>query len=112
MQRLSRLALMVVLTLSIALVGCDFTSRRDLKEAEKALKEADKWNAEHWAEREYRKAQACFIEALDYAKVRLVNESRDKAAECKLWAEEATDLAKIRFFEMQEEKERLGAYKP
>jgi len=92
--------------------GCDYSARRDLRAAEKALKEADKWQAEHWAEREYRKAQKLFVEAMDLSKVRYVNEARDKAAEAQMWAEEATDLAKMRFYEMQEEKERLGAYKP
>lgn len=94
------------------LSGCDFSARWDLYQAEKALKEADTHHAEQWAEKEYRKAQKAFVEAMDLAKVRCINEARDKAAEAKLWAEEATDLAKMRFAEMQEEKDRLGVYKP
>lgn len=94
------------------LTGCDWSAKWDLRQADKALKEADKHHAEVWAEKEYRKAQVALGEAIDLAKVRYINEARDKAAESKMWAEEATALAIERFEEMQEEKERLGVYKP
>jgi hypothetical protein len=93
-------------------MGCDWSAKWDLRQADKALKEADKHHAEVWAEKEYRKAQAAMVEAMDYAKVRYINEARDKAAECRMWAEEATALAIERFQEMQEEKDKLGVYKP
>ncbi len=96
----------------LILSGCDWSAKWDLRQADKALKEADKHQAETWAEPEYRKAQKAFVEAMDLAKVRVINEARDKAAESRMWAEEATDLAITRFQEMQEEKERLGVYQP
>jgi len=92
-------------------MGCDYSAKRDLRRAEKALKQADAWHAEHFAEREYRKAQALFVEAMDLAKVRYINEARDKAAEAKSWAEEAAALSETRFKELQEEKDRVGEYK-
>lgn len=109
-----RLALMMFLGggLSLALSSCDFSSRSDLRAAEKAMKSADDHHAEQWAEPEYRKAQAAFLEAMDYAKIRAVNEARDKAAEAKSWAEEATELSIKRQKEMEAEQDKLGTYKP
>ncbi|MBM3327902.1 MAG: hypothetical protein FJY67_00325 [Calditrichaeota bacterium] len=92
--------------------GCDFSAKSDLRKAEQYLKEADRLNAEFWAEKEYRKAQKAFVEAMDLEKVNYVNEARDKAAEAKDWAEEALLLTKVRRAEMEKEKERLGTYKP
>ncbi len=106
------ISLLLGVAFLFAFSGCDWSARWDLRQADKALKEADKHHAEVWAEKEYRKAQKAFGEAVDLAKVRIINEARDKAAEAKLWAEEATALAIERFEEMQEEKERLGVYKP
>ncbi len=96
----------------LVISGCDWSAKWDLRQADQALKEADKHHAEVWAEPEYRKAQKALGEAMDLAKVRIINEARDKAAESKMWAEEATDLAIERFKEMQEEKDRLGVYQP
>jgi len=107
-----RLILPACLIFAALFAGCDYSARRDLRRAEKALKQADAWHAEQWAEKEYRKAQALFVEAMDLSKVRFVNEARDKAAEARSWAEEAAALAEMRFKEMQEEKERLGVYTP
>lgn len=90
--------------------GCDWSAYSDLKRAEKVLKEADRLDAEHWAEKEYRKAQQSFVEAMDLAKVRFVNEARDKAREAKEWAEEAIELTRFRQAQMEKEKESLGTY--
>ena len=94
------------------LTGCDFSSSGDLKRAERAIKDADAVHAETWAEPEYRKAQAAFVEAMDYAKIRAVNEARDKCAEAKTWADEAAELSRKRAAEMESEKDKLGTYKP
>lgn len=111
MKNIQNITLCILSILLLSLSGCDWTARWDLRQADKALKEADLHHAEVWAEKEYRKAQAAFIEALDYNKVRLINECRDKCAETRMWAEEATALAIQRFEEMQEEKARIGEYK-
>ncbi len=104
------IAFLVIIVLGLG--GCDYSARSDLRKAEKLLKEADDLNAEFWAEKEYRKAQKAFVEAMDFAKVRFVNEARDKAAESMKWSEEAILWTKIRRAEMEKEKERLGVYKP
>jgi len=106
------LSLTIAVTILLAVSGCDWSAKWDLRQADKALKEADKHHAEVWAEKEYRKAQVALGEAMDLAKVRVINEARDKAAEAKMWAEEATELAIERYEEMQEEKARLGVYQP
>ncbi len=102
---------LLVFTFFIAFSGCDWSARWDLKRAEKALKKADKLNAEFWAEKEYRKAQAAFVEAMDLARVREINLARDKADEAKTWADEAIMWSEIRIEEMEKEKEALGTYK-
>jgi len=111
MRTSKNLLLIIGLIALSTTTGCDWSARWDLRQADKALQEADKHHAEVWAEKEYRKAQVALGEAIDLAKVRYVNEARDKAAEAKMWAEEATDIAIARYEEMQEEKERLGSYK-
>lgn len=93
----------------LLLTGCDFSARWDLRRAEKMLKEADKWNAQHWCETEYNKAQRLFEEAMDNARERRINEARDLADQAHIWAETARDLAKARYLEMEEEKARLKA---
>ena len=95
----------------LTLTGCDFSARWDLKRAEKALNEADRVNAEHWAEKEYRKAQKALVEAMDLARVRSINAARDKALEARDWAEEAIMWAKIRAEEMEKEKRSLDSKK-
>ncbi len=102
-------AVMIVLLLLIA--GCDFSARWDLRQAEKALKAADKANAEFWAEREYRKAQKYFTLAMDEARVRNINQARDLADEARIWAEEALFLAIWRAEEMEEEKDAISSKK-
>ena len=101
-----------MLSLMFVMSGCDFGARRDLRRAEKALKAAEKLNAEFWAEREYRKAQKAFDEATDLERERKINEARDKAVVAFDWAEEASMWAKIRAEEMEKERDALGAYKP
>lgn len=105
-------SLTFTIAILLAVSGCDWSAKWDLRQADKALKEADKHHAETWAEPEYRKAQVALGEAMDLARVRVINEARDKAAEAKMWAEEATALAIERYEEMQEEKARLGVYQP
>lgn len=108
----------IILTVAFLLTGvmvlnsCDWSARSDLRKAEKLLRQADDLNAEFWAEKEYRKAQRAFVEAMDLAKVRFVNDARDKAAESIQWCEEAILWTKIRRAEMEKEKDRLGTYKP
>ncbi len=92
----------------IPLNGCDVSSRRDMRKAEKMLKKADKANAEHWAETEYKKAQVFFEEAMELGRARKINESRDKAEDAFLWAEDAYMLAIARYEEMEKEKESLN----
>jgi len=101
-------SLLLLLFLFIPLTSCDFSARWDLKRAEKALKEADKANAEFWAEPEYRKAQQALVLAMQHAEDRLINESRDAAADARDWAEEATELSIRRRMEMEEEHDALN----
>jgi len=107
----SKRLMLVLLVVVLATAGCDFSARRDLKRAEKALRQADELNAEFWAEPEYRKAQKAFDDAMDLARERKINEARDKATVAVDWAREAAMWAKIRAEEMQKEKEALGTYK-
>jgi len=101
----------VLLAAAMVLSGCDVSARWDLKRAEKALKAADDANAEFWAEKEYRKAQKLFEEAMDLARVRSINKSRDKASEAKDWADEAILWATIRAEEMEKEKASINSKK-
>lgn len=111
MNRLT--SILIALSLAgLTISGCDYSAKGDLRAAENALKEADKVHAAQWAEREYRKAEAALGEAMSHARNNEVNEARDKAAEAKSWASEATDLAIKRAAEMEAEKDRLGGYKP
>ncbi len=105
----------VYLVLSIILfgvmvlsTGCDWSARWDLRRAEKAMKQADKANAEFWAAPEYRKAQRYLVIAMDLAQERKINEARDAALEAKEWADEATDLSIRRREEMEKEHDALG----
>ena len=79
---------------------------------DKAMKSAEENHADQWAENEWKKAQAAFGEAQDLARNRQINAARDKALEAKSWADEATELSIKRKKEMEEEKDRLGTYKP
>ncbi len=101
----------IMFTLSIIITSCDFSALWDLRRAEKALKRADKANAEFWCEKEYRKAQKAFEEAMDLARVRRINEARDKALEAYDWAEEAERWSIIKAAEMEKEKESLDSKK-
>jgi len=101
----------VVLLIIILASGCDWSARWDLRRAEKALKRADRLNAEFWSERDYSKAQKAFSEAQDLARVRKINEARDKALEAYEWAEEASLWAIIKADEMEKEKESLNSKK-
>lgn len=100
-----------MVTAAILAGGCDWSAQWDLRRAEKALKEADALNAEHWAEREYRKAQKAFEEAMDLARVRNINAARDKAAEAKDWADEAIMWSKLRAEQMEKEKASVHSKK-
>ena len=91
--------------------GCDWGAMWDLHRAEKALKKADYVNAEHWAEREYHKAQKLFDEAVELQRGRKINEARDKASECVDWAEEAEFWAILRADDMEREKNSLNSKK-
>ncbi len=108
----NRLILMMVIFSGALLISsCDFSALWDLRRAEKALKRADKANAEFWCNREYMKAQKAFEEAMELARVRRINEARDKALEAKDWAEEAEHWARIKAEEMEKEKESLNSKK-
>ena len=91
--------------------SCDWSAMWDLKKAERALKRADKANAEFWCENEYRKAQKLFEEAQDLARARRINEARDKALEAFEWAEEAEHWAKFKAEEMAKEQESIESKK-
>ena len=101
----------ILLISGLLISGCDFSARWDLRKAEKALKRADKANADFWAHREYQKAQKAFTKAMDEARVRNINNARDLALEAHDWAEEATFLSIRRAEEMQEEKDALNSKK-
>jgi len=103
------IALVLLLISGSLLTSCDFSARWDLRRAEKMLHEADKWNAQRWAETEYVKAQKLFEQAMDNAREQRINEARDLADQAHIWAETARDLAKARYLEMEEEKARLNA---
>jgi len=109
----ARSILLVALLVAFAasLPGCDISARWDLHRAEKLMRQCDDVNAEFWANREYRKAQKLFEEAMDLARARKINEARDKAAECRDWAEEAVMWSKLRSAEMEEEKDRVHSKK-
>ena len=96
---------------TLTFISCDWSARRDLKRAEKALNYADKLNAEFWANKEYVKAQVAFEEAMDYSRVRDINAARDKSLEAREWAEEAIMWSEIRIGEMEEEKASLNSKK-
>jgi len=100
------LFLMFVLT-----TGCDWSAAWDLRKAERALKRADKANAQFWCEKEYSKAQNAFDEAMDLARVRKINEARDKALVAYEWAEEAQYWAIKKAEEMEKEKASLNSKK-
>ena len=103
--------LIVLLLYGFALSGCDWSAMWDLKKAERALKRADKANAEFWCEKEYRKAQGLFEEAQDLARARRINEARDKALEAFEWAEEAEHWSKVKAEEMRKEQESIESKK-
>jgi len=105
------LVILLSVTITLLINGCDFSARADLKRAEKALNTADALNAKFWAEPEYRKAQKAFDEAVTLANEQLVNEARDWALKAKDWAEDAAMLAQQRQEDMEREKEGLGTYK-
>ncbi len=105
-------SLLVVLFLAIAMSGCDYSARSDLKAMDKAMKDAEENNADQWAEREFKKAQAAFGEAQDLARNREINKARDKAVEAKGYADEALELTLKRKAEMEAERDRLGTYTP
>ena len=96
---------------TVSLSGCDVSARWDLRRAEKLLHQCDDLNAEFWANKEYRRAQKLFDEAVELARARKINEARDKAAECRDWAEEALMWTKLRMAQMEEEKERVHSKK-
>ncbi|MBT3231612.1 MAG: DUF4398 domain-containing protein [Calditrichaeota bacterium] len=101
----------ILLVVTTAFSGCDFSAKWDLKRAEKALNSADKYKASFWAEREYTKAQKAFDEACILAREGKVNEARDMAQNAKEWAIEAMALAQAREEEMEKERDGLGTYK-
>lgn len=105
------LSVSLLILVAFTITSCDFGAKRDLKRAERVLRKADELNAERWAEKEYRKAQKAFDEAVDLERERKINEARDKAVICIDWAEEACMWAKIRAEEMQKEQDALGVYK-
>ncbi|MCF7811334.1 hypothetical protein K9N50_10155 [bacterium] len=112
-SQLTLKTVLVVLLLGFVFIssGCDWSARWDLRKAEKALRRADKVNAEHWCEKEYGKAQKAFDEAMDLARVRKINEARDKALEAYEWAIEAEWWAIKKAEEMEKEKESLNSKK-
>ena len=103
---------LIAVVFTIALSGCDYSAKSDLRAMDKAMKEAEDNNADQWAETEFKKAQAAFGEAQDLARNREINRARDKAVEAKGWADEATELTLKRKAEMEAEKDRLGTYTP
>ncbi len=100
-----------LLTLMIMGIGCDFSARSDLRKAEKAMNEADMVKAEHYAEKEYRRAQKAFDLAMMYERDNQINQARDHALEAKEWAEEAVKLSIKRIEELEKEQEEVGSYK-
>jgi len=88
-------------------IGCDFSARGDLKRAEKAIKEADKVNAENWAEREYRNAEKWLSKAEELNHEKRINEARDAAKEAKDWAREAIELSIKRAAALEREHDAL-----
>ena len=105
------LSSLLCLAFVLTLTGCDFSARWDLKRAERALKTADKANAERWAEREYQKAQAALIKAMDLAAENKINDARDAALDALEWAEEATELSIRRREEIEAEHDALNSDK-
>ena len=93
------------------MTGCDWSASWDLRKAEKALKRADRANAQFWCEKEYAKAQNAFDEGVDLARGRKINEARDKALEAYEWAEEAEYQSLRKAQEMEEEKASLNSKK-
>lgn len=94
------------------LASCDYSARSDLRAMDKAMKDAEENNADMWAETEWKRAQASFNEAQALAHDRKINEARDKALEARTYAEEALELTLARKKEMEEERDRLGTYRP
>ena len=112
MKKCFKIIIFIAFAFTIFLTtGCDWSAMWDLRKAEKALRRADKVNAEFWCEKEYRKAQKYFEEAQDLARVRRINEARDKALEAYEWAEEAEYWAIKKAEEMEKERESLNSKK-
>lgn len=105
------IALTILVPVIILIASCDWSARWDLRRAEKALKRADKVNAEFWCEKDYTKAQKAFDKAQDLARGRKINEARDKALEAYEWAQEAEFWAIKLAEEMEEEKASLNSKK-
>lgn len=71
------LPLLFLLSFVVAfLAGCS-TAQEELETAEQALEEAQAMGAESIATEDYRKAQACFVQAMD--EMRAGNETKAKA---------------------------------
>ncbi len=95
--------------MSVAIISCDFGARGDLKRADKAMKLADEWKAEQWAERQYRQAQVAFDEAVILERGREINAARSKAQEAYDLANEAAELSQQRQEELEKEQRKVGS---
>ena len=109
MSRISSL-IMVGLTMlfSLSLVGCDTTAERELKRAERALNEAQEYNAEEHATEDYLKAEELLVEASELAQDGRIQEARQAAIKAKLRAEDALRKAEERARILDAEMEELG----
>ncbi len=109
MSRVSNFILVgLALIFTLNLIGCDMTAERELKRAERAINEAQQYDAEEHATDDYRAAEELLNEAAELAKDGRIQEARQTAINAKLRAEDAMRKAKERARILEQEMEEIG----
>ena len=92
----------------VGLVGCDVTAERELRRAEKAINEAQQYNAEEHATDDFLEAEQLLVEAVELAEDNRIQEARQTAIKSKLRAEDALRKAQERRRILDAEMDELG----
>ena len=109
MLRISSVMMLLVAALFCAfMVSCDTTAERELHRAEKAINEAQQYNAEEHATADYLEAEELLVEASELAQDNRIQEARQAAIKSKLKAEDALKKAKERQRILDAEMDELG----
>ena len=104
----SALILMITAFLCLYLAGCDVTADRELRRAEKAINEAQEYNAEEHATDDFLAAEQLLIEADELANDNRIQEARQAAIKAKLKAEDALKKAQERQRILDAEMDEIG----